>query len=85
MDPIFKSLCLVSSFIGCDQGASIVQQYDTVSLYPMFMKCYHHLHPSIESNNGFVDKKWMTITVWIFFQMTTRNIIITKDLFLKNC
>jgi hypothetical protein len=52
LDPIFKSLCLVSSFIGHDQGVTIVQQYDTMSLYPMFMKCYYHLHPSIESDNG---------------------------------
>jgi hypothetical protein len=68
LDPRFKSLCLVSSFIGCDQAASIVQQYDTMSLYPMFMKCYYHLHPSIESNNGFADKKWMMTIVWIFFK-----------------
>jgi hypothetical protein len=65
-DPRYKSLCLVSSFIGRDQGISIVQQYDTISLYPMFMKCYYHLHPSIESNNDFADKKWMMTIVWIF-------------------
>ncbi len=45
----------MSSFIGCDQGVSIAKQYDTMSLYPMFMKCYYHLHPSIEFDNGFDD------------------------------
>ncbi len=68
LDPRYKSLCLVSSFIGRDQGVSIVQQYDTMSLYPMFMKCYYHLHPSIESSNGFVDKKWMMTILWTFFK-----------------
>jgi hypothetical protein len=51
----FKSLCLVFFFIGYDQGVVIVEQYDTMSLYPMLMKCYYHLHSLIESNNGFVD------------------------------
>jgi hypothetical protein len=41
----FFSLCLVFSFIGHDQRVVIVEQYDTMSLYPMLMKCYYHLHP----------------------------------------
>jgi hypothetical protein len=45
----------MSSFIGHDQGVAIVKQYDTISLYPMLMRCYYHLHPLIEFNNGFVD------------------------------
>jgi hypothetical protein len=55
LNPRFKSFCLTSSFIGHDQGVAIVEQYDTMSLYPMPMKCYYHLHPPIKSNNGFVD------------------------------
>jgi hypothetical protein len=43
----------MSSFIGCDQGATIVEQYHTMSLYPMPMKCYYHLHALIEFDNGF--------------------------------
>jgi hypothetical protein len=45
LDPRFKSLQLVSSFIGRDQGVAIIKQYDTMSLYLMLMKCYYHLHP----------------------------------------
>ncbi len=46
LDPKLKSLHLVSSSIGCDQGVAIVvEQYDIMSLYPMFMKCYYQLHP----------------------------------------
>ncbi len=41
----FKSLCLVSSFVGREQGISIVQEYDKKFLQPMFLKCYDHLHP----------------------------------------
>jgi hypothetical protein len=44
LDPKLKSLCLVSSSIGRDQGVTIaIEQYDTMSLYPMFMKCYYQL------------------------------------------
>jgi hypothetical protein len=39
LDPRLKSLHLVSSFIGCDQEVAMVEQYDIMSLYPMFMKC----------------------------------------------
>jgi hypothetical protein len=47
LDPRLKSLHLVFSFIGHDQGVAIVEQYDTMSLYFMLMKCYYHLHPLI--------------------------------------
>jgi hypothetical protein len=33
----------------------MVEQYDTISLYPIFIKCYYHLHPSIEFDNDFAD------------------------------
>jgi hypothetical protein len=42
----------MSSFIGHDQGVTMVEQYDTMSLYSMLMKCYYHLHASIEFDNG---------------------------------
>ncbi len=32
LDTRLKSLRLVSSFIGCEQGVAIVEQYDTMSL-----------------------------------------------------
>jgi hypothetical protein len=53
LDPRFNSLCLMLSFIGRDQGVAIVEQYDIMSLYLMLMKCYYHLHSSIESKNRF--------------------------------
>jgi hypothetical protein len=55
LDSRFKNLCLLFSFIGHDQGVTFVEQCDTMSLYPMLMKCYYHLHPLTKTNNGFVD------------------------------
>jgi hypothetical protein len=45
LDPRFKSLCLIFSFIGYGEGVNIVEEYDIQSLYRMLLKCYHHLHP----------------------------------------
>jgi hypothetical protein len=49
LDPRFKNLHLVSSFVGRKEGVNIVDEYDRKTLYPMLLKCYHHLHPMIES------------------------------------
>jgi hypothetical protein len=57
----------LSFFIGRDQGVTIVEQYDTMSLCHVLMKCYYHLHPSIKFDNGFANKEWMMIAIWIFF------------------
>jgi hypothetical protein len=48
LDPIFKNLCLVFSFVGREECVSIVDEYDRKTLYPMLLKCHHHLHPMIE-------------------------------------
>jgi hypothetical protein len=55
LDPRFKSLCLVFSFIGREQGVAIVEEYDSKSLYPMLLKCHHHLHPLAKSESVFVN------------------------------
>jgi hypothetical protein len=51
----FKSLCLISSFIGHEKGLSSVEEYDRQSLYHMLLKCYNYLHPMVGSKVGFVD------------------------------
>jgi hypothetical protein len=40
----FKSFYLISSFIGHGEGVSTIEEYNKQSLYPMFLKCYQHLH-----------------------------------------
>jgi hypothetical protein len=74
LDLRFKSLCLVFFFIGHDQGVTIVEKYDRMSLYPMVMKHYYHLHPLIEFDNDFVDQKMDDDSSLDIFQMTTRSI-----------
>lgn len=47
---------LRSSFIGCEQGVSIFEEYDRKSLYHMLLKFYHHLHAFAKNGNGFTNK-----------------------------
>jgi hypothetical protein len=46
LDPKFKSFHSMSSFIGHEQRF----------LYPMLLKCYHHLHLMIKSKSEFADQ-----------------------------
>ncbi len=55
LDLRFKNLCLLSSFVGWKEGVSIVDEYDRRTLYPMLLKCYHHLH-TITEYVGCVDQ-----------------------------
>ncbi len=43
LDPKFKNFHLVSSFVGQEEDVNIVDEYDRRTLYPMLLKCYHHL------------------------------------------
>ncbi len=51
----FKNLGLVSSVIGREQCVAIVEEYDIKSLYPILLKCHHHLHPLAKCESGFVN------------------------------
>jgi hypothetical protein len=55
LDPKIKTFHLFSSFIGCQQSKVIVEEYDKKSLFPLFLKCYYHLHSLVGSS--FVAKK----------------------------
>jgi len=79
LDPIFKSLCLVSSFVGRKEGINIVDEYDRRTLYPMFLKCYHHLHPMIEFV-GCVDQTCDEDSNLDIFQWTTSTSEPSKEL-----
>jgi hypothetical protein len=50
LDPRFKSLCIISSFVGKEQNVALIQEYVKKSLYPMLIKCHEHLHPLVRSN-----------------------------------
>jgi hypothetical protein len=47
VDPRFKSFHLIFSFFGREEGVSIVDEYDRRTLYPMLLKCFHHLQTMI--------------------------------------
>jgi hypothetical protein len=48
LDPRFKNICLISFFVGQEEGVSVVDEYDRKTLYPMLLKCYYDLHPMIK-------------------------------------
>ncbi len=48
----FKTLCLVSSFVGCEQGKAIMEEHDKKSLFRLFFKCHYPLHLLAESKRG---------------------------------
>jgi hypothetical protein len=72
LDPRFKNLHLMSSFIGLEQGKSIGE-----TLYPMLLKCYHHLHSLFE--NAIVDQSVYEICNLDIFEMTTSTNELTKE------
>ncbi len=45
LDPRFKNLHLVFSCVGQEECVNIMDEYDKKILHPMFLNCYHHLHP----------------------------------------
>ncbi len=55
LDPRFKSLHIISSFVEKEQGVALVEEYDRKSLYLMLVKCHEHLHPLVRLNKNFVN------------------------------
>jgi hypothetical protein len=55
LDPRFKSIRIISSFVGKEQGVVLVEEYRK-TLYPMLVKCHEHLHPLVRLNRNFVDQ-----------------------------
>jgi hypothetical protein len=52
----FKSLCIISSFVGREQGVVFVEEYERKSLYPVLVKCYEHLYPLVRLNRNCADQ-----------------------------
>ncbi len=71
LDPRLKTLHLVSSFIGFEQGKAIVEEYDTKSLFPVLLKFYYHLHPLVEYERGVVDQRVEKDMSLDIFEITT--------------
>jgi hypothetical protein len=69
----FKTFCLVSSLIGCEQDKAIVEEYDRRSLFPMLFKCHYHLHPFAKSKRGVIDQRVEMDNSLDMFKMTTNT------------
>jgi hypothetical protein len=42
LNPRFKSICIISSFVGREQGVIVILEYEMKSLYPMLINtCIH--------------------------------------------
>jgi hypothetical protein len=55
LDPRYKSLCIISSFVGREQGVALVEEYDRKKLYLMLVKCHEHLHFLVKSKMNFAN------------------------------
>jgi sensor histidine kinase YesM len=55
-NPRFKSLPIVSSFVGREQGVALVKEYDRKTLYLMLVKWHEHLHPLVRLDTNCADQ-----------------------------
>jgi hypothetical protein len=65
LDPKYKSLHIVSSFVGREQGVALVEEYDKKSLYPMLVKCHEHLHPLVKLERNSTDQDIFNQNCWL--------------------
>jgi hypothetical protein len=68
LDLVFKSFCIVLSFIKVMRRKAIVENYYTKFVYPMLLKCYEHLHDWVNLKMILLMKELMKIVVWIFLK-----------------
>jgi hypothetical protein len=70
----------MSSLIGHEQCKAIVEEYDKKNLFPMFKKCYYHLHPLDESERSVVDQRVEEDMNLDIFKMITGTNELTMEL-----
>jgi len=82
-DPRFKSLCVLSSYVGKKQGVSIVEEYDRRTLYPMLVKLCNHLHPIVDGGFGSTNQDANQDYGLDIFQMMNNNKEIVKEIVIR--
>lgn len=80
LNHIFKNLHLMSSFIA-KQGKTIVDKHNKKTVYPMLLKCHHHLQPLFE--NVTIDQGVDEDYILNIFKMTRSTSESTKELVSK--
>jgi hypothetical protein len=78
LDPRYKNLHMVSSFVGREEGVALVEEYD--KKYPMLVKCHEHLQPLVRSEMNSVDQNifYQDCNLDIFEQTASTNELIEK-------
>jgi hypothetical protein len=74
----------MSSFIGCEQQVTIVEEHNERSLYPMLLKSYHHLHPMVGFENEFVEQIVNADYSLDIFEMASRTSEPSKEIFKRD-
>ncbi len=64
LDPRFKTLCLMSSFIDHEQGKAILKNMKYIFLFPMVLKCHYHMHHLVEFERVVLIKGLKRTLIW---------------------
>ncbi len=72
LDPRFKNLHIIFSFVRKEQNVLLVEKYDKMSLYPMLVKCHEHLHPSLRLDRNYSNQE---IVVWRFLSKLVEKLV----------
>jgi hypothetical protein len=80
LNPRRKSLHIISSFVGKEQGVTLVEEYDKKSLYPMLVKCHEHLHALVKSKANFANENifYEDCNLDIFEQTTSTSELVEE-------
>jgi hypothetical protein len=71
----------MSSFTGCEQRITIIEEHNERSLYPMLLKSYHHLHPMVGFENEFVEQIVNVDYSLDIFEMASKTSEPSKEIF----
>jgi hypothetical protein len=77
LDSKFEIFCLISFFIGHEKGVTIVEEYDKISLYFMFIKCHHYWHKVTRFEIGCLNPN-ENCALNIFEQIVSTNELMRK-------
>jgi len=68
LDPKYKILHKVPSFVGSEQGVALLEEYDNKSLYLMLAICHKHLHPLVKLKTNYTNQFFfiINIAIWIY-------------------
>jgi hypothetical protein len=80
LNPKFKSLHIISSFVGREQGVPLVEENERKSVCPMLVKCHEHLHPLVRLDRNYANQDIFEqdYNLDIFEQIASTNELVEK-------